>query len=96
MAYKNEQLCWTCQNARADLCCWMRDMTPVQGWDAYWLDEITLPSGHVRQATYSIKKCPNYVSDTIVKQQPIVERRFTRLFEAIEKLQKKEIKIRRR
>lgn len=98
MAFKNEQLCWTCQNARADKCCWMQDLTPVEGWDADWVDEAVFKSGHVRPATYHIRKCPNYVQDEVLEpvktgRPGTCTDRLMKLFEAIEKIAEKEQKI---
>ena len=62
---KIKQLCWDCQNARADRCCWMCDLTPVPGWDAEPVPQRLTNRGLVADATYAIKACPNFVPDEV-------------------------------
>lgn len=59
------QLCWDCQNARADRCCWMAKGRPVKGWTAEVVPER---NKHVASTTYSITACPHFVKDKKVKK----------------------------
>lgn len=57
------QLCWDCQNAYADRCCWVGKRKAVKGWTAkkmpYKLQNLDCPVVE----TYFITACPNFVSD---------------------------------
>lgn len=60
---KNKQLCWDCQNARADRCCWMCNLTPVPGWDAEPVPARPTSRGYTVGATFAIKACPNFIDE---------------------------------
>lgn len=63
MTVKRSQLCWDCQNARADRCCWIGRRKAVEGWKARIVPD---KNEHLRQLmpyTYAISKCPNFVKD---------------------------------
>jgi hypothetical protein len=54
-------LCWDCRHARATVCPWFTDYTPVEGWDAEkvrWMESWT----------YLVHKCPNFERDEPRKQ----------------------------
>jgi len=95
------QLCWDCQNARADKCCWFDDFTPVEGWDAEWQEAQLTKHGYNLGATYHIKKCPNFVPDEGIVPVKIgrpsgVNNRIASLFLQLEEIQKKQQKLLRR
>lgn len=54
---KNEQLCWTCQNATGN-CSWSACLKPVDGW-------VVKISGResVLGTPYKIISCPQYIQD---------------------------------
>ena len=59
---KNTSLCIYCQNARADRCKWVRDLTPINGWDAEPImikNEIT---GNILNS-FRVNQCPGFKGD---------------------------------
>ena len=57
-------LCWDCANAtRPDVCPWVEDFTPVDGWDA----EPTICHEHAEQPyeSYRVRNCPLFERDAI-------------------------------
>ena len=55
-----QTLCWTCRNAYADRCCWMRNCTPVEGWVA---ERISIKFKIYFTPSYLVRECPNYAVD---------------------------------
>lgn len=97
---KKPSICWDCKNARANLCSWFYDFTPVKGWDAEWMKERVLKSGHVLKATYSIKSCPNFEPDELSELEEVLAKSkgqiqcgLANLFKEIEKISKKQTKL---
>ena len=64
-----EQLCWDCKNACANQCCWMRNCTPVPGWDAKVVARKKSDQGQYLGKSYFIVKCPNFVKDKKCKEE---------------------------
>ena len=60
---RGASLCNRCDNAYAHKCCWMRNMTPVKGWEA---EKFELYWG----VSYYVHKCPNFVPDPPRKETP--------------------------
>lgn len=63
MRESGEQLCWSCQNARADRCCWIGNRKAVKGWKAKVVPCMCSNQKIRPTYTYRIKKCPNYVKE---------------------------------
>ena len=54
---KNEQLCFTCENACGN-CNWSESFTPVPGWDA---KPTVIKDRDGNIPSYKIKQCPEYI-----------------------------------
>jgi len=95
---RKEQLCWDCKNACANACCWMRDCTPVPGWDAKEVARHKSDQGLYLGPTYAIKSCPNFVQDekdktSVSSNLSKVESSMQRILRSIEKLAERREKI---
>lgn len=63
--YKNQTLCWTCQNACCG-CSWSQSFTPVEGWEAKptKIRLVPLAKGGLEYIeSYKVISCPNYIPD---------------------------------
>ena len=56
-------LCWICANAYAHKCEWMKNYTPVNGWEAQKTVIHDLFNGDID--SYKVIKCPNFIPDKI-------------------------------
>lgn len=68
----NEQICWSCNKACADGCCWFKNQEPVPNWVATeTLIKATSDAGHKYFVkSYKIEKCPLYKCDNPVEELP--------------------------
>lgn len=58
---KKETLCWKCAKATKDVCAWMRDGKPVEGWDATKMEVASRSGGRdYTVRSYCVKKCPEF------------------------------------
>ena len=82
MGKNSETLCWTCQNASADKCCWMDRCHPVEGWDAAPTRIRMSGEGGVSTIrSYLVRACPNYVPEQVRYEKgvcPVCRTVFTR------------------
>lgn len=61
---EKETLCWTCQNAYANKCCWMERCHPVEGWGAQPTRiRMHLDDTEAVVRSYRVYACPNYIPD---------------------------------
>ena len=77
MREKDGSICWKCAHAgNGRVCEWMRDFTPVAGWDATY--KKTLDS-------YYVKCCPKFEDDMGIVRKPkdIPTESFIRLMESL-------------
>lgn len=72
-----QQLCWTCaKSTNGNLCPWVRDYSPVPGWDAtpithYLYTDKT--GNEYYENTYSVHACPLYLNDNKARQgKPLI------------------------
>ena len=55
-------LCWDCRNAANPfVCSWARDLTPVEGWNAYKVTYVI--DGKYNDCTYCVEECPHFIRD---------------------------------
>jgi hypothetical protein len=55
---KSDTICWECANATdQSKCCWVKDYTPVEGWDA--VPRRIRYNGSIVDS-YMVKACPNF------------------------------------
>ena len=58
-----QTLCWTCRNAYANRCCWMRNCTPVEGWVVKYAPVMFKVGRVYYTPSYLVQECPNYAVD---------------------------------
>lgn len=93
-----EQLCWDCKNACANQCCWMRNCTPVPGWDAKVVARKKSDQGQYLGKSYFIVKCPNFVQEekdktTVNSNLSKTESSIQKILRSLERLAERREKI---
>ena len=68
-----DQICWSCNKACANGCCWFKDNKPVPNWKAIETKiKSTSEDGRVYYvSSYRVEKCPLYKCDNPVEELPI-------------------------
>lgn len=55
-------LCWECGNAYGG-CSWSRTFTPVEGWDAQYVQRVYKGRDVYVMESYEVHSCPEFVED---------------------------------
>lgn len=68
----DEQICWSCNKACAEGCCWFRNNEPVPNWIAIKTKiKATAETGNTYYiSSYKIQRCPLYRCDNPIYELP--------------------------